>query len=301
MSKNRKKQAPVISLGALVLAVIILLVSHFSGADNKFENTSTLSNGEGELIVHFLDVGQGDSSFIELPNDECMLIDASTSEYDETIAQTISSFGYSKIDYVVATHPHADHIGGMAYVIDSFDIGGIFMPKVSSNSKTFENLLKTISDNNLQIITAKAGENIYSSSEMQIDFLAPVEETYDETNDYSAVVKISYGKNSFIFTGDAEETAEKDMMTFNYSALDCDVLKVGHHGSNSSSSMDFLDAVTPEYAVISCGEGNSYGHPHDEPLKRFAKIGAEVYRTDTEGTITIICDGNNGFEVKTEK
>lgn len=301
MSKKRKKQAPIISLGAFALAIIVLLVSHFSGGNREVGNTPALSNGEGELIVHYLDVGQGDSEFIELPNGECMLIDASTSEYEEIIAEAISTLGCSRIDYVVATHPHADHIGGMAYVIDSFDIGAVYMPKVSSNSKTFENLLNTISDKGLQINTAKAGENIYSSSEMQIEFLAPVHDKYNETNDYSAVVKISYGKNSFIFTGDAEEAAEQDMMTLDYAALDCDVLKVGHHGSNSSSSMDFLDAVTPRYAVISCGEGNSYGHPHDEPLKRLAKIGAEVYRTDTEGTITIVCNGNDSFEVTTEK
>lgn len=301
MSKKRKKQAPVISLGAFALAIIVLLVSHFSGGNREVGNTPALSNGDGELIVHYLDVGQGDSEFVELPNGACMLIDASTSEYEEIIAEAILGLGYSKIDYVVATHPHADHIGGMAYVIDSFDIGAVYMPKVSSNSKTFENLLNTISDKGLQIDTAKAGENIYSSSEMQIEFLAPVHDKYNETNDYSAVVKISYGKNSFIFTGDAEETAEQDMMTLDYAALDCDVLKVGHHGSNSSSSMDFLDAVTPRYAVISCGEGNSYGHPHDEPLKRLAKIGAEVYRTDTEGTITIVCNGNDSFEVTTEK
>lgn len=303
MSKSGKKQAPVISIGAFVLAVIVMLASHFSNESNVTEADSTyaITNGDGKLIVHFIDVGQGDSEFIELPNGECMLIDASEAEYGDDISKLISSLGYSKINYVVATHPHADHIGGMAYIIDSFDIGEVYMPKVSSNSKTFENLLDTISDNGLQISTAEAGENIYSSSEMKIDFLAPVMAEYDETNDYSAVLKICYGKNSFIFTGDAEKAAEEDMMTLNYSALDCDVLKAGHHGSNSSSSMDFLEAVTPDYAVISCGEGNSYGHPHDEPLKRFAKIGAKVYRTDIEGTITIVCDGNDGFEVKTEK
>jgi beta-lactamase superfamily II metal-dependent hydrolase len=293
------------SLIFIFVAVVVAVFVKVGESDNSVTTASSTqleaSSSNDKLIVHYLDVGQGDSEFIELPNGECMLIDASISEYGDDIVESIEGYGYSKIDYLVATHPHADHIGGMAEVINNFDIGEIYMTKATSTSKTFENLLTTISDKGLQISTAKAGVTVYSSSELQIDMLAPIDDEYSETNNYSAVIKISYGKNSFLFTGDAEELVEDELLESNYSVLDCDVLKVGHHGSSSSSSVNFLDAVSPTYAVISCGVDNSYGHPHSETLTKLSNCGAQVYRTDLEGTITITCDGNDGFEVNSEK
>lgn len=299
--RSNKKQSPIITIVTLAVVIIAVFITRFTSNDENITADRKAPVGDGILAVHFLDVGQGDCEFIELPDGRCMLIDASEREYSSQIIETIDGFGYSKIDYVVGTHPHTDHIGGLADVIESFAIGEIYMPRASSNSKTFEYLLNTISDNGLKINTAVSGKSIYSDDEMCIELLAPVSESYEDTNNYSAVVKITYGENAFLFTGDAEKPAENEMLDNDYESLDCDIIKVGHHGSNTSSSIDFLEAVSPCYAVISCGEGNSYGHPHKEPLHRLASVGAEVYRTDLDGTVTIICDGKNGFEVNTEK
>lgn len=301
MSNGRKKQTPVGTLAIILAVLIAVAVVKITGISDTKTQNSSLSAGDCLLTVHFLDVGQGDSEFIELPNGQCMLIDAAESEYSDDIVSTVEYLGYSEIDYLVATHPHADHIGGMAQVVKSFDIGEIYMPKAVTDTKTYENLLTVISDKNYAINTAVAGKTVYSDSQLEIEFLAPVGSDYNDLNDYCAVVKITYGENSFLFTGDAEELAEGEMMQNDYSSLDCDVLKVGHHGSSSSSSMEFLNAVSPKYAVISCGTGNSYGHPHSEALSRLAKAGAEVYRTDKEGTVTVTCDGKGNFEVSTSK
>lgn len=300
-NKRNKKKSPI---PAVIVLLLIIIPSVFSVLNNQTNGDKTVDkpvvNGDS-IAVHFLDIGQGDSEFIELPDGRCMLIDASTSEYSQTIIDDINNYGYSAIDYVVATHPHADHIGGLSEVIDSFDIGEIYMPKAAATSKTFEDLLNTISDKGLEINTAKAGVEIYSDSELTIEMLAPINTDYKDLNNYSAVVKISYGSNSFLFTGDAEDVSEEEMLAENYSLLSADVLKVGHHGSSSSSTDDFLAAVSPKYAVISCGAGNSYGHPHNEALERLYDVGAEIYRTDESGTITIICDGNNEFNVELEE
>lgn len=286
-----------------VLAVVILLsaISFFS-SQTKTDNAvnEALTNKDG-IVVHFLDVGQGDSEFVELPNGQCMLIDAGTADSGQTVTDYIKQCGYTKIDYLVATHPHADHIGGMSQVVEGFDIGEIYMPKVSTATRTFEGLLEEISDKGMTINTAKAGIEVYSDSELQMEFLAPVGTQYEEINNYSAVLKISYGSNSFLFTGDAEDISEEEMLDRDYSSLSADVLKVGHHGSRYSSTIDFLYAVKPEYAVISCGAGNSYGHPHSEVLDRLNKLKAQIYRTDEQGTVTVTCDGKGGFDVECEK
>lgn len=299
MRFDKKSLTSLIVIFAVLLALVGIRV--FNGeADNNKPASLKAPDNDGQLVVHFLDVGQGDSEFVELPNGQCMLIDASVSSYGDKIVETIEGYGYSEIDYLVATHPHADHIGGMNDVVESFEIGEIYMPKATSSSKTFEGLLTAISDKGLQINAASAGKTICSDAETKIEILAPNSESYDDTNNYSAVIKVTYGKNSFLFTGDAEELSEDEMLDYSYGKLSADVLKVGHHGSNTSSSEAFLQAVSPMYGVISCGAGNSYGHPHKETISRLNDLDVEYYRTDINGTVTISCNGNDVFDIECE-
>lgn len=240
-----------------------------------------------ELRVSFIDVGQGDSEFIELPNGETMLIDAGTNETGKNVVDYIKSLGYTSINYIVGTHPHEDHIGGLDDVIKTFDIGSIYMPKVTADTKTFEDVLDAAESKNLMINTAKSGVSIMDTEDLSVKFLAPTLDSYENTNDYSAVVKVVYGDTSYLFTGDAEEFSES-LITDDVNA---DVLKVGHHGSSTSTSTEFLKKVSPSSAVISCGKGNSYGHPHSETLQKLADMGTAVYRTDELGTIVSVSDG----------
>lgn len=292
MSKSKSNiQYLFVLIVVFAIAGTISLISH----DN--EKKITPNNNDNMLVVHFLDVGQGDCEFIELPNSQCMLIDASTKEYGDDIVEAIKGYGYSEIDYVVATHPHADHIGGMSEVINSFDIGKIYMPRTSSNSKSFEGLLTSISNKNLSINTAKTGTTIYSDNGINIEILSPISSFYEETNDYSAVVKLEYGESSFLFMGDAEKPVENELIEKYGYDLDVDVLKAGHHGSRYSSSTEFLDYVTPEYTVISCAKNNSYGHPHSETIKRLNNVNTQIFRTYELGNITVSCDSNDSFEI----
>lgn len=240
-----------------------------------------------ELRVSFIDVGQGDSEFIELPNGETMLIDAGTNETGKNVVDYIKSLGYTSINYVVGTHPHEDHIGGLDDVIKTFDIGSIYMPKITADTKTFEDVLDAAESKNLMINTAKSGVSIMDTEDLSVKFLAPTLDSYENTNDYSAVVKVVYGDTSYLFTGDAEDFSE-NLITDDVNA---DVLKVGHHGSSTSTSTEFLKKVSPASAVISCGKDNSYGHPHSETLQKLADMGTAVYRTDELGTIVSVSDG----------
>ena len=266
-----------------------------SPASNEVEDQKPFVASEDELVVHFIDVGQGDSSFIELPNGDTMLIDAGTASYGDDIIEYIESLGYQDIDYVVATHPHADHIGGMAEVIDAFDIETVYMPKAVSTSKTYENLLETIQDKGLSIHTGRAGVEVLNTDDLTILMFAPVQEEYSNLNNYSIVLKITYGDTSFLYTGDAEDSL--DEITGDIKA---DVLKVGHHGSDTSTTSDFLARVNPSYAVISVGEGNSYGHPALSTIELLEGYTSNIYRTDLNGTVVISSDGVN-INVDTER
>ena len=253
-----------------------------------------LVGDEGELRVSFIDVGQGDSEFIELPNGETLLIDAGTNETGADVVNYIESLGYSSIDYVVGTHPHEDHIGGLDDVIRTFDVESVYMPKVTADTKTFEDVLDAVAEKGLSINTAKAGVTLVDGDGLSVKMLAPVLDEYDNTNDYSAVIRIVYDDTSFIFMGDAEQYAES-LITGDVSA---DVLKVGHHGSSTSTGEAFLQRVSPSYAVISCGFDNSYGHPHIETMEKLGSLGIPVLRTDEMGTVVAESDGTE-INIKT--
>ncbi len=247
------------------------------------EDTQTSNN----MVVHFIDVGQGDATFIELPNGETMLIDAGNEENGAEIVSYIKALGFDAITYLVATHPHADHIGGMAYVINHLTIGNIYMPKATSTTQTYAQLLTAILDKGLTVKTAKAGVNLVSADSLSVKMLAPNKEQYDDLNDYSAVIKITYNEKAFLFMGDAEKLSENEI-TGDVSA---DVLKVGHHGSSSSTGDAFLSKVNPSYAVISVGTDNDYGHPMQTTLDKLNAAGSTIYRTDLDGTIVFTSDG----------
>ncbi len=250
-----------------------------------------------DIRVHYLDVGQADSIFIELGNGQTMLIDAGNPGDGGDIASYIRNLQYSKLDYVVATHPHADHIGGMAEVLNSFTIGDMYMPRQPHTSKTFENLIDTIEQKSIRLHTAKAGVNIVQGDPLQISILAPFSESDSNFNNCSAVVKLKYGETLFLFMGDAEQEIEAKLLNAD---IDADVLKVGHHGSTSSSTPAFIEAVSPEYAVIEVGEGNSYGHPKAEVVNRLLSHGCAIYTTMDNGNIVFTCDGEN-FRIYTDQ
>lgn len=254
----------------------------------------------GTMTVSFIDVGQADSIFIELPNNQTMLIDAGNNSDGEDIVRYIEKQGYDKIDYLVGTHPHEDHIGGMDTIINDLEIGSIYMPKISTNTQTFEDVLTAIQNKDLQVNTAKAGVMVLSTSGLSITMLAPSGKSYDDLNNYSAVVKVVYGDSSFLFEGDAEDVSESQMVSAG-SNLRADVLKIGHHGSSSSSTQSFLKAVSPVYAIISCELNNQYGHPHQETLDKLVDIKAQIFRTDLNGTIVVSTSGDGKYSIKTDR
>lgn len=296
MLKIKTNSKLILKLTAL-FAVICLALCSCSiniSTDSSDTESKTTTSADGTLSVHYLDVGQGDSIFIELPNKECMLIDAGENMHGKSITEYITNLGYSKIDYLVATHPHADHIGSMAYIVKHNDIGEIYMPKVTTTTKTYENLLTAISDKGLKVKSAKAGMNIVDDGDFSIDILAPVTIEEDDLNNCSIILKMNYKNDSFLFLGDAEKK-ELETVTADMSA---EVLKVGHHGSRTSTTKALLEEVNPKYAVISLGKDNSYGHPHKSTLELLDEFNVETYRTDQDRTIVISTEGS-GVTIKT--
>ncbi len=203
-----------------------------------------------------------------------MLIDAGDNQYEQTVVNYLKQNKVSKLDYVIGTHPHADHIGGLDAIINAFDIEKVIMPKVTHTSKTFEDVIVAIKNKGLKITTPHTGDT-YTLGDAKFTIVAPNSSSYDNLNNYSVVLNLKHGSNSFLFTGDAENISENEILNKNYD-IKADVLKVGHHGSNSSTSTEFLKAVNPKYAVIQVGENNKYGHPHAEVIDRLQQHNIEI-------------------------
>ncbi|MDR2204488.1 MAG: MBL fold metallo-hydrolase [Nitrososphaerota archaeon] len=241
------------------------------------------------LEVIFLDVGQADCILLKT-GDHVMLIDAGNTGQDQFVLNYLAEYGVTKLDYLVATHPHADHIGSMASVVKAMkSIGMAIMPDKVHTTKTFENLMNAIEEKDISITNPSVGAE-FSLGDANMQVLAPKSAKYADLNDYSIVLRVEFGTTVFLFTGDADGISENEQLSQSFS-LSADVLKVGHHGSRTSSSQKYLDAISPIYAVISCGTDNTYGHPHKEAMTRLMTKGVEIYRTDENGTIIFVTDG----------
>ncbi|MEK4196112.1 MBL fold metallo-hydrolase [Paenibacillus sp. FSL L8-0323] len=243
----------------------------------------------GTLQVYFFDVGQGDSTLIRTPNNQYVLIDGGNNDQGKNVVKYLNALGVKTLDAMVATHPDADHIGGLDDVLKALDVKAVYAPKVSHTTETYKDFLTAVKNEGRTIKVVTKGV-IIPLTGVEAKFLAPIRTYGDNLNDWSAVLKVSYKNKSFLFTGDAEKASENDMLADGMN-LKADVLKIGHHGSSSSTSKAFIDAVKPQYAVISVGK-NNYGHPDSGILTRLKNANTSVLRTDQKGTITAISDGN---------
>ena len=241
------------------------------------------------MEVHFINVGQGDATLIKC-GEQSMLIDTADDSKGTAIQNYLNKQNVKTLDYLILTHPDADHIGGAPVVITKFEIKKVFMSNFEKDNKTYQKLIQALDNKRLKYETPEVGSQ-YTLGTAVITILAP-NKKYDNPNDASIAFTIQNGNNKFLFTGDAGENAEKDILNSDLD-ISADVYKVGHHGSKYSTSEKFFEEVNPAYAVISCGENNSYGHPHAETLNTLRSYGVEVYRTDEDGTIIATSDGKN--------
>lgn len=259
------------------------------GANNQNTAETSLSVPDGkEAYVHFVDVGQADCIFVQ-DGEDTLLIDVGNRSDDATVSQYLDGLGVEQIDYFIATHPHEDHIGCAATILRLYDVDTMIKSEIDSTTVCYKEMMEEANNGTTKIEIAEPGET-YSLGNGEFQILGPISEDKDEMNNNSVVVKYQYGNTSFLFTGDAERDEEIEILEAGYD-VSADVLKVGHHGSSSSTSYQWLRAVTPEYAVISCGKDNNYGHPHEETLSKLKDADVKTFRTDENGTIVFATDG----------
>ncbi|MCD7811387.1 MAG: MBL fold metallo-hydrolase [Ruminococcus sp.] len=311
-SKNRKtdkkrKISGARIIGALLVCCVIFIAAAeglgydpLNSIKERLDDTLS-SDVSDELTVSFIDVGQGDCIYIST-GDENMLIDCGEASEADRVAAYLEELGVSSIDYVVATHPHSDHMGGMSEIVLNYEIGEMIMPHLDDSdiptTRYFEKFLDACEEKDLQVTEAQLGR-VISLGDAEAEIIAPISEDYSGANNYSVGIILTHGSNSFLFTGDAEELAESEMLESG-KLSHVRVYKVNHHGSDTSSSEEFLEAISPEYAVIMCGEGNSYGHPHEEVLDRLSEYVKQIYRTDLNGNVIFESDGTT-LVIRTER
>lgn len=317
MAKKRTKKqqqeyrSKLLGIIAAVLCVIASLVLGQERLDEILDSlfqetgmTSAPVQVEGELKVHFIDVGQGDCTLIQTESQN-ILVDAGERGNGNTILSYLESQNVDELDLVVATHPHSDHIGNMPEVLKALPVKkmleGNVPEKLTPTSRIYESLLDVIAEKNIPVTEAAPGLEYDIGGGAKISVLGPVSDDIKDLNNTSAVFRLDYGNTSFMFTGDAEKESEEEILAHtSKKKLHANVLKLGHHGSRTSNSQEWLYAVAPEYAVALVGKDNDYGHPHEETLKKLEKSGISLYRSDIHGTIVF---GSNGetLTVVTEK
>lgn len=277
------------------ITIIIVLALYFARttAFKQNQNPSVPSNSD-TLNAHFIDVGQGDSCFIELPNGETMLIDCGESKYSNDVSTYIGELGYDTITYVVATHGDADHIGGFYQIFDDFNIKNCYTSFYKSTTKTYERFCDAVENEGIAMQTAYTNDYILDTKYLDIKVLGPNKNLdYEDTNAASVVLLISYYSTDFLFTGDATY-----QMLEKYQIGDIELLKASHHGSRTGISTKLINEISPEFSVISAGLNNRYNHPHTETLDLLEN--SQIYCTSEHGTITAICDGNS-IEFNTQR
>ena len=298
MGRRKKRKNIDGTIGAVIFIICILaaLITYSSQNSNTITNplqtSATVIDTKGELYIYYFDVGQADSELL-INDGKTMIIDAGNNEDGTMLVNKIRELGITKIDYVIGTHAHEDHIGGMDDIIENFEIGDVYLPEAISTSKTYEEVLDAIADKNLEITVPEIGDEIILGT--AVCTVKSIGNNDNDLNNSSIVLRTVYGENSFLFMGDLEESFEKK-----YTWEKTNVLKAGHHGSNTSSSKAFLSQVLPEITIISVGEGNSYNHPGEYTIQRLNDVETKIYRTDESGTIKLITDGTT-IRIETEK
>lgn len=313
MAKRKKRAADRKKLLSVFLTLLLLLAAFLTQrlglwdtlfgpiqqpqatpADSFSDGTSVL------LTAHFLDVGQGDSALF-LSDGYTMLIDSGEAHYSDVVLDALSSYGVTKLDYLVATHAHSDHMGGMAAILSEIPTDNVLISEPSQDSAltaVYEKFMDAVEDSGASVTIAESGDT-FSFGSASCTILAPFSVSQKNENNNSIVMQIVAGTTSFVMTGDAEAEIERQMIGA-YPHLHADILKVGHHGSKTSTEGDFLDLLDPQYAVLSLGANNSYGHPHEDTLTKLKERGIEYYRTDENGVISVLCSAD-AFTIVTER
>lgn len=272
-----------------IIGIIVVLLAGYFGIDLTQDSKVPK---DSELMISYMDVGQGDAAYIKV-NGNDILIDAGPRSNSKELLEQLKAKNIDDFELVIATHPHEDHIGGMVYVFKEYEVKAFYSPKITHTTKTYENLVKAVKDEGLKTKELKGGMVIDLGEGAKFEVFTPQKSEYEELNDYSPIMKLSFGDTSYLFTGDAEKLAEEEALAKYKTSLDSDVIKFGHHGSSSSSSNAFIEAVSPKYGIISCAKDNKYGHPHRETLDIIKKYNIKTFRTDTDGEIILTSDGKS--------